>query len=68
MNRSYQSWLEEALSYERSRLTTTPPEFGHGPLPFLRANSGVSARRSIETFVAEAATIRSNLEAAYPQR
>ena len=56
------------MSYEASRLNTSPPAFSHYTMAYYAESSDDVVRQSISRFIAQAAVIRTNLEVAYRRR
>ena len=61
-------WRASAMSYEVSRLNTSPPAFSHYTMAYYAESSDDAVRQSISRFIAQAAVIRTNLEVAYRRR
>jgi hypothetical protein len=61
-------WRASAMSYEASRLNTSPPAFSHYTMAYYAESSDDAVRQSISRFIAQAAVIRTNLEVAYRRR
>lgn len=64
---SDEEWERAAKGYEASRLTTSPPEFAHHTLTYHEGATAEAVRRSAENAARAAASIRAELERAYPR-